>query len=79
VLAISRGPENVFTGSVAISMITRRFEDLAGYLFRECSFPQGALLMTGTGIVPPAPFTLQSGDSIRITIDHIGSLINQVA
>ncbi len=79
VLAIRRGPENVFTGSVAISMITRRFEDLAAYLFRECSFPQGALLMTGTGIVPPAPFTLQSGDSISITIDHIGCLVNEVA
>lgn len=79
VLSITRGRENVFSGSVAISMITRRFEDLAAYLFRECSFPQGALLMTGTGIVPPAPFTLQSGDSISITIDPIGCLINQVA
>ena len=79
VLAIQRGTQTVFTGSVAVSMITRRFEDLAAWLFRECSFPQGALLMTGTGIVPPAPFTLQSGDSVNITIDHIGSLINQVA
>jgi 2-dehydro-3-deoxy-D-arabinonate dehydratase len=78
-LAINRGRENVFSGSVAISMITRRFEDLAAYLFRECSFPNGALLMTGTGIVPPAPFTLKSGDSISITIDHIGCLTNEVA
>jgi len=78
-LAITRGQNVVFSGSVAISLITRRFEDLAAYLFRECSFPNGALLMTGTGIVPPAPFTLQSGDSISITIDHIGCLINQVA
>lgn len=78
-LDIRRGAEKVFSGSVAISMITRRFEDLAAYLFRECSFPQGALLMTGTGIVPPAPFTLNSRDIISITIDHIGCLVNEVA
>lgn len=78
-LSIMRGAQTVFTGRVAVSMITRRFEDLAAWLFRECSFPQGALLMTGTGIVPPAPFTLQSGDTVSITIDHIGTLINQVA
>ena len=78
-LSIARGAETVFSGRVAVSMITRRFEDLAAWLFRECSFPQGALLMTGTGIVPPAPFTLQRGDTISITIDHIGRLVNQVA
>ncbi len=78
VLSIARGSRTVFEGSVAVSMITRRFEDLAAWLFRECSFPQGALLMTGTGIVPPAPFTLQRGDTVSITIDPIGSLINQV-
>jgi 2-dehydro-3-deoxy-D-arabinonate dehydratase len=77
-LSITRQGQVVFSGSVAISQITRRFEDLASYLFRECSFPQGALLMTGTGIVPAAPFTLQQGDTIGITIDHIGCLINQV-
>jgi len=78
-LQIRRGEQEVFSASVSVSLITRRFEDLAAYLFRECSFPAGALLMTGTGIVPPAPFTLQSGDCISITIDHIGCLINEVA
>ncbi len=78
-LAISRGGAEVFSGSVAISQITRRFEDLAAYLFRECSFPQGALLMTGTGIVPAAPFTLHRGDAISISIDPIGCLANTVA
>jgi 2-dehydro-3-deoxy-D-arabinonate dehydratase len=78
-LSIRRGDAEVFSGSIEISQITRRFVDLAAYLFRECSFPQGALLMTGTGIVPPAPFTLHPGDVIRITIDHVGSLENRVA
>ena len=78
-LAIERGGDTVFRGEVAVSQIARRFEDLASYLFRECSFPAGALLMTGTGIVPDSPFTLHSGDRITIDIDPIGSLSNQVA
>jgi 2-dehydro-3-deoxy-D-arabinonate dehydratase len=34
--------------------------------------------MTGTGIVPPDSFTLQSGDEIRITISPVGTLSNFV-
>ena len=56
----------------------RTFEDLAGYLYRETSFPTGAFLMTGTGIVPGTDFTLQSGDDIRISIENIGTLQNHV-
>jgi 2-dehydro-3-deoxy-D-arabinonate dehydratase len=78
-LAISRGGNQVYSGNVTVSQITRTFESLAGFLFRECSFPAGALLMTGTGIVPDAPFTLMSGDTIAISIDHVGTLVNQVA
>jgi 2-dehydro-3-deoxy-D-arabinonate dehydratase len=78
-LDIRRDGQTVFAGAVAVSQIQRRFEDLAAWLFRECSFPGGALLMTGTGIVPPAPFTLQPGDEVAITIDHIGTLVNPVA
>jgi Fumarylacetoacetate (FAA) hydrolase family protein len=47
-------------------------------VYRECSFPHGCLIMTGTGIVPGNDFTLQSEDEITITIDHIGTLINTV-
>lgn len=79
ILGITRNGETVFRGEVAISQITRSFEELSEFLFRECSFPHGALLMTGTGIVPDAPFTLEHGDEIAISIDHIGTLVNQVA
>jgi 2-dehydro-3-deoxy-D-arabinonate dehydratase len=48
------------------------------YLFRDQSFPYGCFLLTGTGIVPPDSFTLQSNDEIRIGIDAIGTLINTV-
>jgi 2-dehydro-3-deoxy-D-arabinonate dehydratase len=64
---------------VGIDQIKRSFEELAGYLYRECTFPHGSFLMTGTGIVPGADFTLHHGDEIQISIDGIGKLINTVA
>ena len=78
-LSIERGGEEVFAGSVEISSIKRSFDELTHYLFRECSFEHGALLMTGTGIVPGSDFTLQAGDQITISIDSIGVLSNRVA
>jgi 2-dehydro-3-deoxy-D-arabinonate dehydratase len=52
---------------------------LVEYLLRDNSFPSGCFLMTGTGIVPPSSFTLASGDRIRIKIEPIGTLENEVA
>ncbi|GAB3499534.1 fumarylacetoacetate hydrolase family protein [Spirosoma knui] len=78
-LEISRDGEVVFTQSIAISQMKRQHTELVSFLFRECSFPNGCYLMTGTGIVPPDDFTLQSGDVVRITIDGIGTLENPVA
>jgi 2-dehydro-3-deoxy-D-arabinonate dehydratase len=52
---------------------------LVSFLYRECSFSSGSFLMTGTGIVPGADFTLQRGDEISITIAPIGTLVNTVA
>ena len=57
----------------------RSLQELAGYLFRECTFPVGCFMMTGTGIVPEHDFTLQPGDEIKIAIDNIGELVNVVA
>lgn len=77
-LQILRTGDIVFQDQIDIGQIKRSFSTLVEYLFRETSFPYGALLMTGTGIVPPDEFTLQSKDEIKITIDHIGTLINTV-
>jgi len=77
-LQVMRGNTIVFEGETGIDQIKRKFEDLVAYLFRECSFPYGCLLMTGTGIVPTSEFTLHSGDEIRITIESIGTLVNTV-
>lgn len=78
-IEISRDSQVVFEGVVEINMIKRKFEELVHYLFLEYSFPSGALLMTGTGVVPPNEFTLEVGDEIKISIDKIGTLINKVA
>ncbi|OIN58554.1 fumarylacetoacetate hydrolase family protein [Arsenicibacter rosenii] len=78
-LEISRGGEVVFENQIAIDQMKRKHDELAGFLFRECSFPNGCYLMTGTGIVPPDSFTLASGDVVRISIEGIGTLENTVA
>ncbi|GAB2766712.1 hypothetical protein GCM10027275_05910 [Rhabdobacter roseus] len=78
-IAIVRAGEEVFSGEVQLAQMKRRPDELIGFLFRELSFPQGAYLMTGTGIIPPSEFTLQSGDKIHITIEPIGTLTNVVA
>ena len=78
-MEIIRKNNVVFSDSIAINQIKRSHEELVQFLYRECSFPYGCFLMTGTGIVPPTEFTLASGDEIKITIDEIGTLINTVS
>lgn len=77
-LVITRKKEVVFTGDILLNQMKRTPEELVSYVYRECSFPHGCLVMTGTGIVPGHDFTLQSGDEIAITIDNIGTLVNTV-
>jgi 2-dehydro-3-deoxy-D-arabinonate dehydratase len=78
-IAIQRKGETVFSNEISINRMKRKHTELAEYLFREVTFPHGTYLMTGTGIVPPDSFTLQSGDVIKILIEHIGVLENTVA
>jgi 2-dehydro-3-deoxy-D-arabinonate dehydratase len=77
-IEIQRGGTMAFAGSTALAELKRPIQELAEYLFRENSFPAGVLLMTGTGIIPPDEFTLLAGDRVRITIDPIGTLENEV-
>ena len=77
-LEIFRNGKNIFAGTTQLNQMKRRLPELVSYLYRSCSFPQGCLLMTGAGIVPPNEFTLDHGDEIRISIEHIGVLINFV-
>ena len=77
-MEITRKGKNVFTGDTTLAELKRDPEELAHFLFRDNSFPQGVFLMTGTGIVPGNEFTLAKGDAIRIHIEGIGSLENYV-
>ena len=78
-MEIIRNGERVFQGDTEISQMKRSHSELVNYLTREMSFPAGVYLMTGTCIVPDPPFTLQPGDTIHITIEPIGTLIQTVA
>jgi 2-dehydro-3-deoxy-D-arabinonate dehydratase len=77
-LRIERAGDLAFEGSTSTGAIVRRFEDLAGALVHALTFPDGAVLLTGTGVVPDAPFTLTPGDVVDIAIDGLGRLRNPV-
>ena len=77
-LVIRRGAAIAFEGSTRIAQMKRSFDELISYLFREQEFPDGVILLTGTGIVPPDEFTLQRGDVVDITVPEIGTLRNHV-
>ena len=76
---IVRAGGTVFNGETSIDNIKRTFDELVGYLCQSQTFPQGAMLLTGTGVVPGDDFTLATGDVIRIAISGIGTLENKVA
>jgi len=77
-LEINRGNASEFTGTTALDQLKKKPDSLVEYLYRDNTFPVGSFLMTGTGIVPPDDFSLQSGDEVRITITGIGTLINRM-
>jgi 2-dehydro-3-deoxy-D-arabinonate dehydratase len=78
VLRIERDGGEAFRGTTNLSQMARTFEDLIGWLTRENDFPDGVLLLTGTGIVPPDDFTLEDGDVVSIDVTEIGTLTNPV-
>jgi 2-dehydro-3-deoxy-D-arabinonate dehydratase len=78
-LEIERASLPAFDGATSLSQMKRSLPELAAWLWRDNTFPNGAFLLTGTGIVPPDDFTLASGDRVRITISGIGTLENSIA
>jgi 2-dehydro-3-deoxy-D-arabinonate dehydratase len=75
---IVRDDKVVFSGETSINNIKRTFDELVGYLCQSQTFPQGAMLLTGTGVVPDDDFTLVADDVVRIAISGIGTLKNKV-
>lgn len=77
-LVVSRNGSTVYEDGANVSQMARTFEDLIHWLGRDSDFPDGAFLLTGTGIVPDSSFTLAHGDVVSIDIDGIGTLTNHV-
>jgi len=77
-MSIFRDGAQLYQDSVQISQIKRSLPELVSYLYRECHFPNGCFLMTGTCLVPEDSFTLELGDEIQIKISGIGELVNFV-
>ena len=75
---LARDDAIVYSGETSTSQIHRRLEQLAEYLGRYYDFPYGAVLLTGTCIVPGDDFTLSDGDEVVIEIEQIGTLRNPV-
>jgi 2-dehydro-3-deoxy-D-arabinonate dehydratase len=77
-LRIERGGAVAFAGETSLARMARPLEELVDWLGRENEFPNGVILLTGTGVVPPDEFTLRAGDVVTIAIDGIGELTNPV-
>jgi 2-dehydro-3-deoxy-D-arabinonate dehydratase len=77
-LEIERDGRSIYRGETSVARMARGLEDLVDWLGRENHFPDGVILLTGTGIVPPDDFSLEPGDRVAITIDGIGTLTNPV-
>jgi len=70
-LHISRQGTQVFSGNTRTSRMKRQLKELVDFLFYDLTFPQGVFLMTGTGIVPDASFSLQIGDIVTVTVGEV--------
>jgi len=75
---IERAGSIVWQAETSLKSLNRSFDDLIEYLFKCQHFPVGAILSTGTGIVPPLDISLLAGDVVTITVDQIGTLVNKV-
>jgi 2-dehydro-3-deoxy-D-arabinonate dehydratase len=77
-LTISRGGDAVFEGSTQVALLRRGLPELVSWLYRSQDFPVGAVLLTGTSVIPAVEFTLRGGDEVRIAITGLGELMNTV-
>ena len=75
---ILRGTEIAWEAETSLAALNRTLEDLITYLFRCQDFPHGAILSTGTGIVPPLDISLAAADVVEIDVAGVGKLTNTV-
>jgi len=77
-LAIERAGRELFSAACAVADMRRTPGELVGWLYRALRFPAGAVLLTGTSIVPPADVSLLPGDRVTVAISGLGELANPV-
>jgi 2-dehydro-3-deoxy-D-arabinonate dehydratase len=77
-LEVRRGDAVLFAGETSTAAMRRSIPELVSFLGRDQTFPVGCVLLTGTGIVPPAEISLRDGDVVTIRIDGLGELVNPV-
>lgn len=77
-VSIHRGTDIVWSDETSTAQLHRTYDDLVEHLFRCENFPDGVVLSTGTGLVPGMDVTLHPGDTVRITVEGIGTLENPV-
>jgi 2-dehydro-3-deoxy-D-arabinonate dehydratase len=77
-LAIIRSGAVAWSGTASTGQLHRTYDELARWLLHSDVHPHGVILSTGTCLVPPAPFSLEQDDVVRIDISEIGTLTNPV-
>jgi 2-dehydro-3-deoxy-D-arabinonate dehydratase len=77
-LVVLRDGVPIVDEGTSSARIRRPLAELVGYLGRALELPSGAILLTGTGIVPGGGFSLQEGDVVRIEAGPLGTLENPV-
>ncbi|MDQ4053888.1 MAG: fumarylacetoacetate hydrolase family protein [Actinomycetota bacterium] len=78
-LVVRRDGRTLIDERTSTGRMHRRLGDLVTDLRTALALPDGAVLATGTGIVPGLDLTLCPGDLVEITIDEVGTLTNPVA
>ncbi|MFP5336863.1 MAG: fumarylacetoacetate hydrolase family protein [Actinomycetes bacterium] len=77
-LRVHRDGAVAFAGETSTARMRRRLDELVEYLLRAQDFPAGAVLATGTGVVPELDFGLAPGDRVEVEIEQVGLLSNPV-
>jgi 2-dehydro-3-deoxy-D-arabinonate dehydratase len=77
-LCVRRVGTAITEGAIATTAMARTIEELVGWLGAALTFPVGAVLLTGTGIIPDSAISLSEGDDVIITASEIGTLGNHV-
>jgi 2-dehydro-3-deoxy-D-arabinonate dehydratase len=77
-LTIERDTDELFADACAVADMKRSLAELVDWLWRGQDLPLGAVLLTGTSIVPPPELTLRPGDRVTVAVTGLGRLANPV-